>query len=583
MKGIALVIGIDSYKNADEYKPLKCAENDAKEFAQALLDLKYEVECSTGDNDDDVYAYVGDFKDRLERGNYDVAIFYFAGHGEMINRYDCMMLKDAPSPIAHGGTPALNHTIKLKELADDMRAAGNQMNIIIMDACRKKREVRGVDQSKFGTMTTKLPYQTFLAFSTSPETAALDGPEGGHSPYTKHLLSLIKNENLPIEMLFKQVRQGLKSEGCEQLPWEHSCLINDFCFNHGQLSKYYEALYREDSFKYVGYKADTEIGLEMISLLCQNKETANFDAIKMIATDWKEMSKDDLFVAGRMICNQAACGSKSCMDYLTNTTLQRLFNNNENNHLLNGYYYELYFDEKDEVRTEILGDSDLITAIEQLHILIKNTKAEKFIKEMLDNYGGHFYYIVGITNEIPIHIESEYLDYTDAEGCQLKRISSIQVCDDDVIDDIDWEDEMLDEAMLRNRIIECLALPRQLIRVKLPQEDVTFVCKKLSNLAYDLQECIADYCPDEVSILSSNSYVEDVDDIRISKITSTGSGIFVEGFCFVDVHMEYDHEEMYSMTFPCNFETEMEEDSDGNYRLDADTCKYKVDTDEYYK
>ena len=235
------------------------------------------------------------------------------------------------------------------------------------------------------------------------------------------------------------------------------------------------------------------------------------------------------------------------------------------------------------MRTEILGDSDLITAIEQLHILIKNTKAEKFIKEMLDNYGGHFYYIVGITNEIPIHIESEYLDYTDAEGCQLKRISSIQVCDDDVIDDIDWEDEMLDEAMLRNRIIECLALPRQLIRVKLPQEDVTFVCKKLSNLAYVLQECMADYCPDEVSILSSNSYVEDVDDIRISKITSTGSGIFVEGFCFVDVHMEYDHEEMYSMTFPCNFETEMEEDSDGNYRLDADTCKYKVDTDEYYK
>lgn len=582
MKGIALVIGIDSYKNADEYKPLKCAEHDAAEFAKALSNLKYEVECSTGEEDDIVTAHVGDFKEKLKSSNYDVAIFYFAGHGEMINHYDCMMLKEAPSPTAHGGAPALNHTIKLKQLAEDMRAAGDQINIIIMDACRKSREIRGFDESKFGTMTTKLPYQTFLAFATSPETAALDGPKGGHSPYTKHLLSLINNEHLPIEMLFKKVRQGLKSEGYDQLPWEHSCLINDFCFNHGQLSKYYEALYREDAFKYEIYNADTKIGAEIIALLWQDKETANFDAIKMIATGWKDMSKDDLFVTGRMICNLTACGSKRCMEFLKNTSRQRLFNNNEDNHLLNGYYYELYFDEKDEVRAKILGDSDLITAIEQLHSLIKNTKAEKFIKGMLDNYK-HFYYIVGSTNEIPIHLQSESLDYADIDGCQLKHISSIQVYDDNVINDINWENEMLDEVVLRNSIIESLALPRQLIRVKLPQEDVTFVRYKLSHLAYDLQERMSDYCPNEIAILSSNSYVEDVDDISISKITSVGSGIIVEGSCFVCVHLEYEDEEIGKTTFPCTFETEMEEDRDGNYRLDADTCKYKVDTNEYYK
>lgn len=582
MKGIALVIGINYYKNTDDYKPLKCAEHDAEEIAQALSDLKYEVECSTGDDDDTVAAYVGDFKEKLEHGHYDVAIFYFAGHGEMINHYDCMMLREAPSPIAHGGTPALNHTIKLKQLAEDMRAAGDQMNIIIMDACRKNRGVRGVDETKFGTMTTKLPYQTFLAFATSPETAALDGPEGGHSPYTKHLLYLINKEKLPIEMLFKQVRQGLKSDGYDQLPWEHSCLINDFCFNHGQLSKYYDTQYREGSFKYESYTADTVIGTNALSLLLQDKETANADAIKMIASGWKEMSKDDLFVAGRLICNQAACGSKSCIELLSDTSRQRLFNNSENNHLLNGYYYELYFNEEDKVRTEILGDSKLITAIEQLHMLVKNNKAEKFIKEMLEDYE-HFYYVVGNTNEIPVQIESEYLDYTDADGCQFKYISSIQIYGEDVIDKIDWKDEMLEELELRNRIIESLALPRQLVRMKLPQEDVTFVRYKISNLAYDLQECMANYCPDEVSILSSHSYVEDVDSISITMITNTGIGIIVEGSCTVDVHMEYDHEDMGNMTFPCTFEAEMYEDKDGNYRIDADTCKYKVDTEEYYK
>lgn len=582
MKGIALVIGIDNYTHDDDYPKLNCAEHDAEEIAKALTRLKYDVESSLGDDDDTVNIYLGDFKKKVEDNEYDVAILYFAGHGEIIDNYDCMMLKNAPSSKEHGGLPALAHSIKLSEIANKLRAAGDQMNIIIMDACRKKLGMRGSCESNFGSMIAKIPYQTFLAFATSPGTGASDGPTGGHSPYTRHLLSLINEENLPIELLFKKVRQGVKKDGYDQLPWEHSCLVNDFCFNHGQLNKYYGAAYREDSFKYEKYTADTAIGAEVISFLWQDKETANSEAVKMVASGWKEMSKDDLFVVGRLLCNQAACGSKSCIAFLADTNRQRLFNNNENNHLLNGYYYELYFDEKDEVRTEILGDSNLITAIEQLHILIKNNRAAKFLKEQLDGYE-HFYYIVGCTDEVPVHIESDDLDCTDEDGCQLKYISSIQVYDNDVTDDIYWEDEILEETELRNRIIECLSLPRQLVRMKLPMEDVSFVRYKLSELAYDLHEYMAGYCPDEVSILSSNSYVEDVDDICITKITSTDSGIVVEGSCTVDVHMECDHEDMGNMTFPCTFETEMDEDKEGNYRIDTDTCKCNVDTDEYYK
>lgn len=55
------------------------------------------------------------------------------------------------------------------------------VNIIIMDACRNIRVVRGgVEVSKLGSMASKIPYQTLLAFSTtSPETTASDGPAGG--------------------------------------------------------------------------------------------------------------------------------------------------------------------------------------------------------------------------------------------------------------------------------------------------------------------------------------------------------------------------------------------------------------------
>ena len=581
MKCIALVIGIDNYVHTDIWPTLRSAVKDANDIKHKLEELKFEVVVPLDDSNEKTWEAWNLFTEKLVVGKYNVGLVYFAGHGVMANRSDCLLLKDAVAVNPNTGLLPPGQAFKVQEIMTEMNQMGDQINILILDACRKDAGMRGSGNSATSTLSN-IPYQTFIAYSTSPGDGAIDGNQTHNSPFATSLLSHIMDLNLPIEVLFKKVRKDIKDWGLRQMPWDYSCLVDNYSFNHGQLSKYYDVTYREDSFKYIKYSADSESGTDLISYLWQDKETANEEALKMIASSWKEMSKDDLFVAGRMVCNQAACGSKSCMAFLADTNRQRLFNNNESNHLLNGYYYELYFDENDEVRTEILGDSNLTTTMQQLCMLIKNAKAEKFIKDMLVDYE-HFYYVAGSTNEIPVHIESEYLDYTDTDGCQLKYISSIQIFGDDVIGEIDWEDEMLEEVELRNRIIEGLSLPRQLVRMKLPQEEVTFVRYKLTNLAYDLQECMADYCPDEVSILSSHSYVEDVDGICITKITSTGSGIIVEGSCTVDVHMEYDHEDMGNMTFPCTFETEMEENKDGNYRIDADTCKYKVDTDEFYK
>ena len=581
MKCIALVIGIDNYVHTDIWPTLRSAVKDANDIKHKLEELKFEVVVPLDDSNEKTWEAWNLFTEKLVVGKYNVGLVYFAGHGVMANRSDCLLLKDAVAVNPNTGLLPPGQAFKVQEIMTEMNQMGDQINILILDACRKDAGMRGSGNSATSTLSN-IPYQTFIAYSTSPGDGAIDGNQTHNSPFATSLLSHIMDLNLPIEVLFKKVRKDIKDWGLRQMPWDYSCLVDNYSFNHGQLSKYYDVTYREDSFKYIKYSADSESGTDLISYLWEDKETANEEALKMIASSWKEMSKDDLFVAGRMVCNQAACGSKSCMAFLADTNRQRLFNNNESNHLLNGYYYELYFDENDEVRTEILGDSNLTTTMQQLCMLIKNAKAEKFIKDMLVDYE-HFYYVAGSTNEIPVHIESEYLDYTDTDGCQLKYISSIQIFGDDVIGEIDWEDEMLEEVELRNRIIEGLSLPRQLVRMKLPQEEVTYVRYKLTNLAYDLQECMADYCPDEVSILSSHSYVEDVDGICITKITSTGSGIIVEGSCTVDVHMEYDHEDMGNMAFPCTFETEMEDNKDGNYRIDADTCKYKVDTDEFYK
>lgn len=583
MKCIALVIGIDNYVNSDIWPTLRSAVKDADDIRHKLDELKFEVIVPSDDSNGKTWEAWNLFTEKLAVGKYNVGLVYFAGHGVMANRSDCLLLKDAGAVNPNTGLLPPGQAFKVQEIMTEMNQLGNQINILILDACRKDAGMRGTANSATSTLSS-IPYQTFIAYSTSPGDGARDGNGTHNSPFATSLLSHIMDLNLPIEMLFKKVRRDIKDWGLRQMPWDYSCLVDNFSFNHGQLSKYYDATYREDSFKYVNYVADSEAGTNVISYLGQDKETANEEAIKLIASSWKELSKDDLFVAGRLICNQAAYGSMNCMAFLTDTNRQRLFNNNESNHLLNGYYYELYFDENDEVRTEILGDANLITAIEQLHILIKNNNAEKFIKEQLKGYEDDFYYVVGDTKEIPIHVEYEGLDYADKDGCQLNAISAIEVIGVDVLTELDWEDNILTEQELRDCIINSLSLPRQLVRLRLPQSgDYSYIRYKLTNIAYDLSECMVNCCVDEVSILSSNSFVEDVDDIAVEKITSTDYGIIIEGSCMVEVHIEYDHEDMGSESFPCTFEVEMSEDTNGNYKIEPETCKYKVHTDAFYR
>lgn len=68
----------------------------------------------------------------------------------------------------------------------------------------------------------------------------------------------IQTEVLPIEGLFKQIRKEVY-ETANQLPWEHSCLIEDFCFNYGQNNPSFELPYSFEAL------ADKTIFLQLLA------------------------------------------------------------------------------------------------------------------------------------------------------------------------------------------------------------------------------------------------------------------------------------------------------------------------------
>lgn len=123
--------------------------------------------------------------------------------------------------------------VAINDICQELNAIGDQLNILIIDACRNtpNQLVRGLisnpENSLLGMkLTNHLPFQTFIAYSTSIGKSASDGNAAdGHSPYTKTLLENIEEENLTIESLFKRVRNSVyRGFDNPQLPWEYSCL-----------------------------------------------------------------------------------------------------------------------------------------------------------------------------------------------------------------------------------------------------------------------------------------------------------------------------------------------------------------------
>ena len=215
MKVIALVIGIDHYEHTEHFSVLNCAVNDAKSVAEEMADLKIDVTTSLDDDEETTILYYEDFIRRIGAESPQVAIFYFAGHGEMVNRQDSLILKNASrSPL--GETILLKHSLQVDTILQDMRANGDQMNILILDACRTM--ARGVSGAR--EVSLKVPYQSFIAYSTSVGCTASDGASGGHSPFAAALLKCLPTENMKVGDLFKQVRREMFANGRNQYSWD---------------------------------------------------------------------------------------------------------------------------------------------------------------------------------------------------------------------------------------------------------------------------------------------------------------------------------------------------------------------------
>lgn len=225
-KRIALVIGNADYKQGNT---LSNPVNDAKAFSAALKELGFTVLTFLDADQKTLKVAMDEFGERL--ADFNVGLFYFAGHGLQVNGVNYMIPVDADLRVAQDVD---YDCVDVGRLLGKMEAAGTATNIVILDACRDNPFERswsgrsGVRGSGLAFMNA--PSGSIIAYATSPGKTASDGT-GKNGLYTEALLEYINVPGLPIEEFFKNVRTLVEIKSNKaQTPWESTSLKGNFYF-----------------------------------------------------------------------------------------------------------------------------------------------------------------------------------------------------------------------------------------------------------------------------------------------------------------------------------------------------------------
>ena len=225
----ALVIGNGGYSSS----PLKNAVNDAADIATNLQRLGFSVILKKNVSHQEMEDAILEFGERLKKGG--VGLFFYAGHGVQKDSRNYLI------PIGariNKDTDIKFQAVDAEMVLAEMGNAGNNLNIVILDACRDNPFSGSFRTASRGlAIISDAPKGTFITYSTSPGKVAADGI-GRNSPYTESLIKYMNTKGLPIEEVFKEVRKDLgRKTGGLQVPWELSSLEGQFYFSPGKSVK----------------------------------------------------------------------------------------------------------------------------------------------------------------------------------------------------------------------------------------------------------------------------------------------------------------------------------------------------------
>jgi hypothetical protein len=219
---VALLIGNNAYPSS----PLRNAVNDSRDLGAALRELGFRTIVKENTSRADMIAALQEFGRALDGA--EAALFFYAGHAMQFKDRNYLIPIDA---VMGSEDDVTFFSVEVSQVFDRMERAKTRFNFVILDACRDNpfRDTFKVSASGLAQMSG--PSGTLIAYATAPGATAADG-FGRNGVYTGHILQNIKVPDMPVEVLFRKVRESVERDTKRlQTPWELSSIKGDFVFN----------------------------------------------------------------------------------------------------------------------------------------------------------------------------------------------------------------------------------------------------------------------------------------------------------------------------------------------------------------
>ncbi|CAF4735493.1 unnamed protein product [Rotaria socialis] len=199
----ALVIGVSQYEDGSN---LSNPRNDANDMANALEKIGFMVMKGINLKSDEMDANISSFVQSIQ--GTDMALFYFAGHG-------CQW-EDQNFLIPSDNTNLSGPNIK--------RRAINAQHVLEQITKRNPHPQLSRGEQNRGLTAMYASSGSLVAFACAPGQTASDG-SGKNGLFTKHLLQHITTPNEDIQMLLRDVSDGVEQESSgQQIPYQNSSL-----------------------------------------------------------------------------------------------------------------------------------------------------------------------------------------------------------------------------------------------------------------------------------------------------------------------------------------------------------------------
>jgi Caspase domain len=218
-KRLALVIGNSEYKKGSS---LKNPVNDANLIEGTLKELGFDVIKRLNAGKDEMMAAIKEFTEKLPK--YNVALFYYAGHGNQVDGKNYLIPADA---LLEKPIDCKFEAIAVDFVVDEFERYPDNTNIVILDACRNNPYASWARGGEAGFKQVTFTSGTIIAFATSEGATAADG-KGANGLYTEEL---VKQMNIPqsLHNVFLNTRnQVRKLSNNQQVPMEWDKLNSDF-------------------------------------------------------------------------------------------------------------------------------------------------------------------------------------------------------------------------------------------------------------------------------------------------------------------------------------------------------------------